>query len=127
MSRVTLTKQVSSLQEAAKKKIGSRARSLVEKILHYIRLIIWILSTAQKPSKDQLKTSSRVTLIMILVVGSYAFIMSLLRYVIFGGHFVVLPPPYNYILVAVTVGALVGLGVYLYWSIGKAVKSRKGK
>ena len=126
MSKAVLSKQAAVLQEV-KKRTPSKVRAIVDKLVHYFKLMIWILSSAQKPTRDQLRTSSRMTLIMILAVGTYAFVFSLLRYVVFGGHFVSLPYPYNFVLVGVTAGALVGLGVYLYWSIGKAVKSRKGK
>ncbi len=126
MSKTVLSKRTAILQEV-KSKTPGKIRTLIDKLVYYIKLMVWILSSAQKPTRDQLRTSSRMTLIMILAVGTYAFVFSLLRYVVFGGHFVSLPYPYNLILVGVTAGALVGLGVYLYWSIGKAVKSRKGK
>ncbi len=99
---------------------------IFEKLVSYLSLVKWILKVAQRPTSDQLKTTAKMTLIMVLVVGIYAFILSLIRYVVFmRGTIITLPPPYSYILVGVIAGSCIGVLAFVYLSLRKTVKSRR--
>jgi len=123
MQRQVAKRQQISAQKSSRPNIFKRA---IDKLISYLSLVKWILKVAQRPTPDQLKTTAKVTLIMVLVVGMYAFIISLIRYIVFmRSTLVTLPPPYNYILVGVIAGSCIGIGLFVYLSLRRTVKSRE--
>ncbi|NPA24102.1 MAG: hypothetical protein GXO23_07395 [Crenarchaeota archaeon] len=123
-----MQRQVAKRQQVATQRSSGTSifRRAIDKLISYLSLVKWILKVAQRPTPDQLKTTAKVTLIMVLVVGMYAFIMSLIRYIVFmRGTLVTLPPPYNYILIGVIAGSCVGILLFVYLSLRRTVKSRE--
>ncbi len=120
-----MQRQVAKRQVQKKSSEKSSIAKIFDKLVTYLSLVKWILKVAQRPTSDQLKTTAKMTLIMVLIIGIYAFIVSLVRYLVFmRGSIVTLPPPYNYILIGVIAGACIGVLIFVYISLRRTVKSR---
>jgi len=107
--------------------VSKRATSLFERLLSYIRLVAWTLRVAQKPSPREFKLAAKMILILTFGVGLYAFLMSLVRLLAFAGRpggmpLAKIPPTAGIVIAGVIAAIVIGIVVYMYFSIRKTVK-----
>ncbi len=110
-------------QLAVKRGVGS----VIDKLMNYVRTVLWTLRMAQKPDPKEFKITAKLLIGLTFTVGFYAFLVSLIRLLVFAGRpgatpLARIPPPASYIVAGIVAATVIGIGVYLYISFRKTVK-----
>ena len=88
------------------------AVQLVRKVQSFINSIIWILKIARRPSRDDYFTVLKLGAIIIVALGTYSFIFTMVGTLITGGS-IALPYPLNIIVIGTVAAVIIGLLVAL--------------
>ena len=85
-----------------------------KKLIELIKSAIWVVSMATKPDRSDYMSVAKLGILLTLGVGIYAFILSIIRYLLFTpGAIASLPYPLNTIIPIVIATLLFLIVLYL--------------
>jgi len=99
-----------------------KVKKLIRKFRDIIGLVFWAIKVSQKPDKADYMSVLRLGLLIVLILGTYAFIFSITGYMIIRPGFAAPPYPLNIVVIITVVCIILISTVFLIYSVKKSTR-----
>lgn len=102
--------------------IVDKVKSLFKKLRDIFGLVFWAIRVSQKPDRADYMSVLRLGLLIVLILGTYAFIFSITGYMITRPGFTAPPYPLNIVVIITVVCIILISTVLLIYSVRKSTR-----